>query len=78
LFLTSLREPLFYGGYALIFITIIWEISYLIKYFTTTIVITDSRLFRKYGLIGNYTVGNQLTKIETIEIYQGIFDRLEW
>lgn len=73
----SATEPeVMYGGYALLVITLISFILSLIKYFTTVIVITNSRVFKKYGLIGNYTSGNQLTKIEAVEMNQGIFDRI--
>lgn len=73
----TMRNPYFVSGLSALFFTIFtYIIPSFIDYFTTEFVITNSRVFRKYGLIGNYTKANQLTKIEAVDVRQGIIDRM--
>jgi len=48
----------------------------LVYYLTASAVITNSRILIKKGLIGASTSSNQLTKIEKVEVSQGIIGRI--
>jgi len=52
-----------YVGYGVIFFVIVLEIYFLITYFTTSIVITNSRVFKKYGKqMQKISLSNELKK----------------
>jgi uncharacterized membrane protein YdbT with pleckstrin-like domain len=43
---------------------------------TTEIVVTDKRIIHKVGLIARQTEEMNISKIETVEVEQGIFGRI--
>jgi hypothetical protein len=43
---------------------------------TTEIVVTDKRIIHKVGLVGRQTEEMNVSKIETVEVEQGIFGRI--
>lgn len=62
---------LFFYGIGLIF----WAIAY-IQYKTTELAFTNKRVIAKFGFISRKTVELNITKVESIQVDQGILGRI--
>lgn len=61
--------PLFGAG------LILWGVAY-VRYKSTELAITNRRVIAKFGFIRRSTVEMNLTKVETLEVHQGIAGRI--
>jgi membrane protein YdbS with pleckstrin-like domain len=59
-----------------IFIGFLFLLIAFLKWWSTEIAITNRKIVAKYGFISRNTVEILLTKIESIQVHQGIFGRI--
>lgn len=59
-----------------ILIGFIWIIRDLIKFFTTTLIITNKRVNGKTGLINTNELDSPLNKINGVQVKQGLFGKI--
>jgi uncharacterized membrane protein YdbT with pleckstrin-like domain len=62
---------IFYYGFGLIF----WLTAFM-RYKTTEIAFTNRRVIAKFGFISRTTIELNITKVESIQVNQGIFGRI--
>lgn len=55
---------------------LIFWIAAVIRYFTTELAITNKRVIAKFGFISRHTVELNMSKIESIQVDQGILGRI--
>lgn len=71
--------PLIILGFVLLFVfgigLIFWLIAY-IRYKTTELAFTNKRIIAKFGFISRNTVELNITKVESIQVNQGILGRI--
>jgi uncharacterized membrane protein YdbT with pleckstrin-like domain len=65
-----------YVAWAIIAVGVVWMVMTWITRTTTEIAVTDRRVILKTGLISRRTVEMNLTRIESVDVRQGILGRL--
>ena len=65
-----------YASLVVVVIGLVWTILIWIKRATTEIAVTDRRVILKTGLISRRTIEMNLTRIESVDVRQGIVGRL--
>lgn len=71
--------PLFLVGLILMpvaFLGVLFWLVALARYFTTELAFTNKRVIAKFGFISRRTVEINLSKVESLQVNQGVFGRI--
>jgi uncharacterized membrane protein YdbT with pleckstrin-like domain len=65
-----------YASLVVVVVGLVWMVFIWIRRVTTEIAVTDRRVILKTGLISRRTVEMNLTRIESVDVRQGVIGRL--
>ena len=75
--IATMQYPIaFYASLLVVLVGLVWTVLIWIKRTTTEIAVTDRRVILKTGLISRRTIEMNLTRIESVDVRQGIVGRL--